>query len=74
MPITARYTSGTFAVIAVLLSIGLAWVGTRTAAQPAVDIDSDDIGGIVRGPDGPRLVFGSSRKRMSWIPSFARSW
>ena len=54
MPFISHRTSGTpFTVIAVLLSIGLVWVGTRTAAQPAVDIDADDIGGIVRGPDGP---------------------
>jgi len=36
---------------AVLLAIGLAWVGPGVTAQ--VSIDDDDIGGVVRGTDGP---------------------
>ena len=36
---------------AVLLAIGLAWVGPGVTAQ--VSIDDDDIGGVVRGTGGP---------------------
>ena len=54
MLLDSRYTSRmTFAVVAILLSMGLAWSGSQTAAQPTIDLDTDDIGGVVRGPNGP---------------------
>ena len=54
MPFTSRHVStSTLAVVAILTGVGLAWIGTRTAAQPAVMIDADDIGGVVRSASGP---------------------
>ena len=54
MPFTSRRVStSTLAVVAILTGVGLAWIGTRTAAQPAVMIDADDIGGVVRSASGP---------------------
>ncbi len=54
MPFTSRRVStSTPAVVAILTGVGLAWIGTRTAAQPAVMIDADDIGGVVRSASGP---------------------
>ncbi len=54
MPFTFRRVStSTLAVAATLTGVGLAWIGTRTAAQPAVMIDADDIGGVVRSASGP---------------------
>jgi hypothetical protein len=41
------------AAIAALLSIGIAPARAQQAAAPAVAIDNDDIGGVVRGPNGP---------------------
>ena len=54
MPFTSRRVStSALAVVAILTGVGLAWIGTRTAAQPAVMIDADDIGGVVRSASGP---------------------
>ena len=50
MTTTRRYLLGTAAALAMAT---LAWAPTAARAQTAVAIDSDDIGGVVRGPNGP---------------------
>ena len=44
---------GIAAAFAVLIAIASPPAGAQQAATPAVAIDNDDIGGVVRGPGGP---------------------
>ena len=39
--------------VTVLLAAGLMWLGSSATAQVSIEIDDDDIGGAVRGADGP---------------------
>ena len=39
--------------VAVLMAAGLTWLGSNATAQVSIDIDDNDIGGAVRGADGP---------------------
>src|SRR4051812_2366187 len=41
------------AALAALMTIAVPSAGAQPAAAPAVAIDDDDIGGVVRGPGGP---------------------
>src|SRR5262245_44950753 len=50
MTTTRRYLLGTAAALAM---VTLAWAPGAARAQTAVAIDGDDIGGVVRGPNGP---------------------
>src|SRR3954468_799195 len=45
--------SGIAAALAALIAIATPPAGAQQAADPAVAIDNDDIGGVVRGPGGP---------------------
>src|SRR2546421_6642768 len=44
---------GIAAALAALMTIAVPSAGAQQAAAPAVAIDADDIGGVVRGPGGP---------------------
>src|SRR5260221_14700087 len=44
---------GIAAVLAALMTIAVPSAGAQQAAAPAVAIDNDDIGGVVKGPGGP---------------------
>src|SRR5688500_13527204 len=44
---------GIAAAFAVLIAIATPPAGAQQATAPAVAIDADDIGGVVRGPAGP---------------------
>ena len=44
------------------------------SANQSVNIDNDDIGGIVTGPRAPRPASGSSPKRATCRPGSSRSW
>ena len=39
--------------VAVFVAAGLTWLGSSATAQVSIDIDDNDIGGAVRGTDGP---------------------
>src|SRR5436853_5507426 len=45
--------SGIAAALAALMTIAVPSAGAQQAAAPAVAIDNDDIGGVVKGPGGP---------------------
>ena len=44
---------GIAAALAALMTIAVPSAGAQQAAAPAVAIDNDDIGGVVKGPGGP---------------------
>src|SRR5258708_33548917 len=44
---------GIAAALAALMTIAVPSAGAQQAAAPAVAIDNDDIGGVVRGANGP---------------------
>src|SRR5215831_5112927 len=48
-----QFHLGTAAAIGVAVLLGLPAPGKAQAQTPAVAIDNDDIGGVVRGPSGP---------------------
>ena len=50
-----RWQQRQFGIVSgtIVLVTGLAWVSPDLAAQNSLDIDGDDIGGVVRSPSGP---------------------
>src|SRR5207253_8875475 len=48
-----RIQFGLAAALACLIAMAIPPAGAQQAAAPAVAIDGDDIGGVVRGPNGP---------------------
>src|SRR5947209_7354653 len=49
----AHIRFGLAAAVAGLIAIAIPPAGAQQPAAPSVAIDSDDIGGVVRGPGGP---------------------
>src|SRR5438552_10797973 len=57
---------GIAAALAALMTIAVPSAGAQQAAVPAVAIDNDDIGGVVKGPGGPEAgvwVIAETRER-----------
>src|SRR5690242_16117927 len=48
-----RWTLSVFTIAVTVITAGLLSSTPASAQQPAVTIDADDIGGVVRGPGGP---------------------
>ena len=48
-----RWTLSVFTIAVTVITAGLLSSPPASAQQPAVTIDADDIGGVVRGPGGP---------------------